>query len=102
MCEVDFVSYADDNTHYVLGNRIDDLLDSLEDDFINLFKYLLDNQMKANSNRCNLITNKQSCISLKIGNLNFENNTCKNLLGVKVGSKLNFNYDLDGINKKLS
>ena len=43
MCEVDFVSYADDNTHYVLGNRIDDLLDSLEDDFINLFKYLLDN-----------------------------------------------------------
>ena len=50
--------FADDNTHYVLGKKVDDLLDLLEDDFINLFKYLLDNQMKANSNRCNLITNK--------------------------------------------
>ena len=47
--------------------------------------------MKANSNRFNLITNKQSCINLKIGNLNIENNTCENLFGVKVGSKLNFN-----------
>ena len=58
MCEIAFASFADDNTHYVLGKKVDDLLDLLEDDFINLFKYLLDNQMKANSNRCNLITNK--------------------------------------------
>ena len=58
MCEIDFASFADDNTYYVLGKKDDDPLDSLEDGFINLFKYLIDNQMTANSNRCNLITNK--------------------------------------------
>ena len=46
MGETDFASYADDNTPYVLGDSIDDVIKSLEDDSINLFKWFLDNQMK--------------------------------------------------------
>ena len=64
MCQTDFASYADDNTPYALGDRMDDIK-SLEDDSINLFKWFLDNQMKANSDKCHLITSKQSCINLK-------------------------------------
>ena len=48
MYETDFTSYADDNTPYVLGDNIYDVIKSLEDDSINLFKCFLDNQMKAN------------------------------------------------------
>ena len=58
MCETDFASYADDNTPYVLGDSIDHVIKSLEDDSINLFKCFLDNQMKANSDKCHLITSK--------------------------------------------
>ena len=51
MCETDFASFADDNTPYALGDGIDDVIKSLEDDSINLFKWFLNNQMKANSDK---------------------------------------------------
>ena len=38
--------------------------------------------MKANNDKCHLITSKQSCMNLKIGNINIENSTCEKLLGV--------------------
>ena len=58
--------------------------------------------MKANNYKCNLITNKQSCMQLKIGKINIENSTCEKLLKVTVDSKLNFNERLDGIIEKAS
>ena len=58
MCETDFASYADDNAPYALGDNIDDIIKSLEDDSINLFKWFLDNQIKANSDKCHLITSQ--------------------------------------------
>ena len=47
MCETEFASYADDNTTYILGDSIDDVFKSLEDDSLNLLKWFLDNQMKG-------------------------------------------------------
>ena len=85
-----------------MGDSIDDVIKSLEDDSINLFKWFIDNQMNANSDKCHLITSKQSCMNLKIGNINIENSTCEKLLGVKVDNKLNLSEDLDGIIKKAS
>ena len=102
MCETDFASYADDNTTYVLGDSIDDVFKSLEDDSINLLKWFLDNQMKAKSDKCHLITSKQSCMNLKLGNMNIENSNWEKLLGVKVDNKVNFNEHLDRIIKKVS
>ena len=100
MHETDFASYAYDNAPHDLGDRIDGVIKSLEDDSINLLKWFLDNQMKANNDKCHLITSKQSCMNLKIGNIKIENSTCEKLLGVKVDNKLNFNEHLDGIIKK--
>ena len=100
MCKADFASYGDDNTPYVSGESIDGVIKSLEDDSINLFKWFLDKQMKANSDKCQLITRKQSCINLKIGNINIKNSTCEKLLGVKIDNKLNVNEHLDGIIKR--
>ena len=97
ICDTDFACYADDNTPYVFGDSMDDVIKSLEDDFINLFEWFLGNQMKVNSDKCHLITSKQSCTNLKIGNINIENSTCEKLLLVKVDNKLNINEHLDGI-----
>ena len=58
--------------------------------------------MKANSDKCHLIVSKQSCMNIKIGDINIENSTCEKLLGVKVDNKLNFIENLDGIIKKVS
>ena len=37
-----------------------------------------------NNNTCHLITSKQSCTNLKIGNVNTKNSTCEKLLRVQV------------------
>ena len=94
MCKIDFASYADDNKPYVSGDNIDDVIKSLEYDSINLFKWFLYNQMKANSDKCHLITSKLSCMNLKIRDINIENSTCEKLLDINVGNKLNFNEHL--------
>ena len=70
MRETDFASYADDNTPYVSGDSIDYVIKSSEGDSINLFKWFLDNQVKANSDKCHLITSKLSCMNIKIGHIN--------------------------------
>ena len=54
----EFASYADDITPYALGDCTDDVIKSLEDDFINLFKWFLYNRLKANSDKCHLSTSK--------------------------------------------
>ena len=100
MCQTYFASYGDDNTPYALGDSIDDVIKSLEDDSITLFKWFQDNQMKANNDNYHLITSKRSCMNLKIGNINIENSTCEKLLGVEVDNNLNFIEHLDGIIKK--
>ena len=101
MCETNFASCADDNTLYVSRDSINDVIKSLEDDSINRFKCFLDNQTKANSDECHLITNKLSYMNLKIGDTNIKNSTSEKLLGIKVGNKFNFNEHLDGIIKKV-
>ena len=82
-----------------MGDGIDDVIKSLEDDSVNLFKWFLANHLKANSDKWHLSNNKQSCMNLKIGNINIENSTCEKLL-VEVHYKLNFNQHLDGKIKK--
>ena len=83
MCETGFAIYANDNTPYLSGDSVDDVIKSLEDDSINLFKWFLENQMKANSDKCHLITSKLSCMNLKIGDINIENSSCEKLLALK-------------------
>ena len=43
--EIDFAIYAEHNTPYASGYSIDDVIKSLDDDSINLFKWFQDNQM---------------------------------------------------------
>ena len=46
--EIDFSSYADDNTPFVSNDRLNDVLDSLEKASSKLFDLFSNNQMKAN------------------------------------------------------
>ena len=44
--EIDFSSYADDNTPFVSGDRLEDVLDSLENASLKLFDWFSKYQMK--------------------------------------------------------
>ena len=58
--ETDFASYTDDNTPYSTANTINEVIQSLEQDSMILFKWFSDNQMKANISKYNLLLNKEN------------------------------------------
>ena len=51
MNEIDFASYADDNTPYVVGNNIEDVIIKLQNTSLTLFQWFYDNQMKTNPDK---------------------------------------------------
>ena len=102
MNDTDFASYADDNTCYVSVDTIDEVIKRLEPASVNLFKWIVDNQMKANQDKCNLIFSKNENVSMHIGTFQIKNTNREKLLGIKVDSRHNLNEHLDVIIKKAS
>ena len=58
--------------------------------------------MKANHDKCHLIVSKNENVSMYIGPFEIKNTNCGKLLGIKVGTRLNFNEHLDGLIQKAS
>ena len=67
-----FASFADENTQYVEGSNIDEVITILENDSVQLFKWFSDNHLKANKDKCHLISNSEK-VSMKIDNIELEN-----------------------------
>ena len=53
---VNFTSYADDNTPYVIGDGVIQVTESLEQASEKLFCWFTNNQIRANPDKCLLIT----------------------------------------------
>ena len=102
---VDFASYADDNTIYDAGDNIDEVIFSLQESSKKLFKWFADNQMKANENKCHLIVSANELTEIQIGGFSIKNSVSEKLLGVNIDSKLKFdchvNHLCNKANKKL-
>ena len=77
MKDIDFASYADDNTTYVACDSIEDVIRILENDSIKLFKWFSDNMMKVNKDKCHLIDNSNEPVSMKLDNIEIETATVK-------------------------
>ena len=75
--ETDFAGYANNNTNYFSRDSLTNVIKSFEDGLIILFKWFLEKQIKTNSNKCHLITNKKSCMNLDVGNINIEKSSYK-------------------------
>ena len=64
MKETSFTSYADDNTPYVTAENLYEVIKSLEEDFIKLFQWFSDNQMKVNHNKCHLLVSGKNNVTM--------------------------------------
>ena len=95
--QTDFANYAGDNTPYVEGNNIDEVIRILEYDSIQLFKWLFDNQMKANKDKCHFVISNNEKISMKINNIEIENPSSEKLLSMIIDGNLNFKEYLEEI-----
>ena len=73
LSNMDFASYTDDYTPYVVKDDIKEAIESLEHATVELFKCFSNNQMKANTDKCHLIKTKSEDIVV-----NLENKPIKN------------------------
>ena len=101
MNKVDFASYTDDNTPYVLGNGVKEVINSLKEASDKLFYWFTDNQMmKANPDKCHLLTSSSDKVNICMNNYNIKSSKYEKRLGIKIDNKLNFNTQVDEICKK--
>ena len=82
MNKVDFASYADDNTPYVIGNGVKEAINSLKEVSDELFYWFANNQMKANPDKCHLLTSSSDKISICVDNYNIKSSKCEKLLDI--------------------
>ena len=84
-------------TNRVRSNSVEDVINSLENDSINLFKRFASNQMKPNKDKCHLLISGRENININIDGNITEKSNCEKLLGMIVDYKLKFNKQLHSI-----
>ena len=100
MNERDFASCVDDNTPYVTGDRMKDVINELENDSIKPFKWFVDNQIKAKKDKYHLLISGSENFTINLDGNIIGKSICENLLGLKVDYKLKFTEHLESILKK--
>ena len=93
--EIDFANYVDDNTPFVSGDTLDDVLESLGNTSSKLFEWFSNNQMKANPDKCHLLISAATPSTIKIKDNEIFNSDSEKLLAVAKDSKLIFNNHLE-------
>ena len=100
--DTDVASYADDNTPYVIPDNIDGVIKSLEEATEILFKWLNDNLMKINADKCHLLVSTNNTVKIKIGNFDITNSKSEKLLGIKFDHKISLDDHISKLCKKAS
>ena len=83
-------NYADDTTPYAGGKNTQDVITSLENCALVLFKWFENNLMKANSHKSHLPLSTSTSSTANINGDITENSESEKLLGVTIDYKLNF------------
>ena len=69
---------------------------------VNIFEWFLNNRLKSNAGKCNLITSSTSTVEIRIENAIISTVKRVKLLGVHIDCKLDFDYHANQICKKAS
>ena len=92
----------DENTPCVSGKDIEEVIKSLEEASEVLFKWVADNLLKSNANKCHLLVNTSYKVNIRIKNIDICNGKCEKHLGVESDHKLTFDDHISELCKKAS
>ena len=95
--DVEFASYADFNTPYVVKNNIRSVIKSLKKTRVELFEWFSDKQMKANPEKCHFRTSESKDLLINVENNQITNSKCEKFLGIKIDHKLTFSAHINEI-----
>ena len=88
--EADIISHPDDNTLYVCSENVDVTLEKLEEVRKVLFEWFSNNFLKANVEKCYLISSTDELFSIIINNGVSKNSNNKKLPGINSNNCLGF------------
>ena len=80
MNDIDFASYADDNTPFIIGEDIGDVIFKLQNASKTLFQSFYDNQMKANPDKRHFIGSSNEEFDIVIEYQTISNSDCEKRL----------------------
>ena len=98
--DISIASYADDNTLCGSCDTLEEVILSLQSSSKKLFQWLLDNQIKGNTQKCHLTMNTDQSVNFQLGGSLLERNDCEKMLGVKIYYKLNFDQHVKTLRNK--
>ena len=94
--------YADDTTPYTGGKNTQEVITSLENCALVLFKWFENNLMKANSDKSHLLLRSSTSSTANINGDIIKNSESEKFLGVTIDYKLNFEEYLSKVCDKAS
>ena len=102
MSQYDIANYADDNTPYVSGRNIEEVVASLEEVSEAVFQWFRDNQFQGNASKYHVLLSTDKQVHVKIGTAQIENTQNEKLLGITIDSKLSFDKHIQQICSRAS
>ena len=98
---IDFASYADDNTPYTTDESADKVRQAWNRNKT-LFMWFSDNQMKTDPDKCHSLISSTSQSELKVGNVKVKSSTYEKLYGTTIDNKLSLSALVEDLCKKVS
>ena len=99
---MDFASYADDNTPYCYGRTPQEVITKLEQSSKVIFTWFENNGMKANPDKCHLLLSKNGDLVANIDGNEISSTNFERLLGVTFDHRLSFNHHVSNLCKTAS
>ena len=100
--DIDFASYAENNTAYCIGKTPQEVIRQLEKSSKSIFEWFENNGLKGNPNKCHLLLSKNDNFEANINENRISNTRFEKLLSVTFDNQLNFNNHIFKICEKAS
>ena len=85
---------------YNLEGNLESVIKQPEQAVKLLLQWLSDNQMKGNEHKCHVLISTKETVCVNIRTTQITNSKCDKLLGIKIGSNLNFKDHIGCMYKK--
>ena len=104
LCEIfintnhyDIANYADDNTPYVYGRNIEEVVAYLEEVSEVIYKWFRDHQFQGDASKCHVLLSTDQHAYANTDTTQIENTQNEKLLGLTIDSKLSFDKHIQKI-----
>ena len=91
---------CDENTPFLSGKNVEEVLNDLENVSSNLFHWFTENELKGNASKSHLLISSGENEQVNISTSQIKNRDCKRLLGIDIDCKLSFEHHINQICSK--